>query len=82
MSRSVIRRLEALEKVMPSDLVIYAETTDGQRVEAKVKDVIDANGALNDGYAGIGSVVSGKSNKDVDAILAHLKAEAEKDVEQ
>lgn len=80
MDKSIIRRIKALEDRKPKDLIIYAITEDGGLIEGRVKDIIDDNGELKEGYSGIGCVdkglVRGGSDlKDLDRILNHIKAE-------
>lgn len=78
------KRIEALEKRAPEDLIIYAVKTNGEIVEARVKDVISVDGELKEGFSAIGNcgiiAKSGASLKDLDRILEHITREAEKDV--
>lgn len=80
MDKSIINRLKTLEDKVPSDLIIYAVTEDGEQIEARVKDIISEDGRLKEGIKGIGMVdpyqkqivKSGNDLKDLDRVLRSL----------
>lgn len=86
MEKSLLKRLEALEKKSSSDVFIFAETSDGAETVARVRDVLTSSGELREGFSGIGKdlsiVTEGKSLKDIDRILSYLRTEAEKEEEE
>jgi hypothetical protein len=79
MDKSIVKRLEALEKKVPSDLIICAVTEDGELTKGRVKDIITKDGELKEGFSGIGDsgklVVSGSNLKDLERILKHNRVE-------
>ncbi len=80
MDKSIINRITALENKAPSDIVIHAITSSGEIVNEKVRNVIDKDGRIKDGFRGIsnesGTIESGTRLKDLDRILAYIKNEA------
>ncbi len=85
MEKSILKRVEALENRVPSDIVIDVIKEDGTLERGKVKDFISEDGEMKKGYIGIsiegGSLVkSGNSLKDLDRILDYIKIRAEKDI--
>lgn len=76
MSVSLLKRIETLESQVSGDLVIIAITDKDEEVKARVKDVIEKDGTLKEGFSGIGSdnlrlVLEGNSLKDLDRILKY-----------
>lgn len=87
MSVSLLKRIETLESQVSGDIVIIAITDKGEEVKARVKDVIEKDGTLKEGFSGIGNsehsrlILKGNSLKDLDRIIKSYFSEASRYME-
>ena len=77
--KDLLKRIEALERQVPTALVIFAETESGETIEDKVKNVLSDTGELLEGFKGVGNyenniiVADGGNLRDIDRVFRYFK---------